>query len=302
MNPSEVMPLFGEVVQAAAEHYRQFTRAKIQEAALEPPQWNLLAISKDFEPETSSVEKMRRVTPYAAASAFEERFKAAVERGLFESVGDGEYKITGEGCAVFDAVYGVFGAKLAELSAQEPIPAADMERINVLLRRLVDASLDAPEPPDKTRLIYNRRSDPGPEISAMYRMLQNLADLNAFRDDAHFAAWKPSGVAGQVWEALTFVWRGDAHTAEELAEKLPFRGYGADDYAAALQVLAEKGWVEAVDGKYRITGQGKALREEAEETTDRCYFAPWAVLGEAEVEELGGLLTRLRDRLAKEPA
>ena len=134
--------------------------------------------------------------------------------------------------------------------------------------------------------------------SALYRILQYLADLNAFRDDCHVAAWRPYGVGGDAWEALTFVWRGEAHAAEELVEKLPFRGYDVADYTGTLEALAAKGWLAAGDdGAYKMTGEGEKVRQEAEDATDRWYYAVWETLGEGEVDEFGGLLRRLRDAL-----
>jgi hypothetical protein len=50
-----------------------------------------------------------------------------------------------------------------------------------------------------------------------------------------------------------------------------------------------------------VTDRGAALRQQAEETTDRLFYAPWSCLSEAEIEDLRGLLTRLRDRFAQVP-
>ena len=131
----------------------------------------------------------------------------------------------------------------------------------------------------------------------MAKIDQRLDDLHAFRDDVHLAAWQPHGVSGQAWEALTFVWRGDAATAEELAEKLPFRGYSAEEYAAGLTDLVERGWVAGTAEGYRVAEQGQAVRQEAEEMTDRLFYGPWTSLDVGDMAQLNAMLIELRDGL-----
>jgi DNA-binding MarR family transcriptional regulator len=124
-----------------------------------------------------------------------------------------------------------------------------------------------------------------------------LLDLLYFRDDAHIAAWQPYDISGHTWEAFTYVWRGDATLAAELAEQLPYRNYDEQAYASALQDLASRGWIVAEDGRYAVTDEGQALRQEAEEATDRYFDAPWAALEQAEMEQLKDLLGRLAQAL-----
>ncbi len=251
-------------------------------------------MSHDFEPETTSAARFSRRIPYTNKKTFAEGLAKLAERGWLESVGDGEYRITAAGHAIVDAIEEVLATNLAQ---SETLPAADLQRIITLLGRLVEAALAAPEPPDKTTLIYNRHSDPGPEGPALLQILQYLADLNAFRDDAHLGAWRPTAVSGPAWEAFTFVWRDDAHTAAELAEKLPARRFTEADYAAALNELVAKGWVEERAGRFEMTAAGRSLREAVEAETDRTYYAAWSCLSDAEVAELGDHLVALRDAL-----
>ena len=121
-----------------------------------------------------------------------------------------------------------------------------------------------------------------------------MLDLFAFRDDAHIAAWRPYGTSGQVWEALTYVWRGEASTAAELAEKVgDYRRYDEEAYAAALQELVDQGWIVEEEGAYVATEAGRRLRQAAEDTTDRYFDAAWTALSEAEVVEVKELLEKL---------
>jgi DNA-binding MarR family transcriptional regulator len=172
-----------------------------------------------------------------------------------------------------------------------------MKQLNDLLYCLVEATLEAREPEEKWAIAYSRWTDPGEGAPGAVKADQYLTDLIRFRDDAHIAAWKPYGVRAHGWEALTFVWRGEAHTAEGLAEELPRRGHSAEVYAEALSDLARRGWVEETPDGYRVTEKGQALRQQAEEATNSHFFAPWATLSDAENAQLQGLLTQLRSNL-----
>ena len=50
-------------------------------------------------------------------------------------------------------------------------------------------------------------------------------------------------------------------------------------------------------GSFRVTERGRALRQAAEDATDRYFYASWAGLNDAELDELRILLMGLRDRL-----
>jgi hypothetical protein len=291
MEPTDVHPLFGEVSQAMGPFFGPY-QEKLAETGLEPQEWGTLAVAHDFEPGTASVARFQVRNPYANPQPIQEQLDKLVEKGMFEPAGGGEYRITDAGHRVVKTM----NATLADvLRPLEPLPAADLERIAGLLRRLIDAIAAAPEPATPA-FTANRSSDPGPQGPVMLRMLQYFADFNAFRDDAHLAAWRPVSVSGPAWEAMTFIWRGEVHTPAELAEKLTNRRWTPDDYAAALREVAGRGWVIEQDGAYLMTDAGTNLRQEIEDQTDRYYYAPgrcsapprWCA---------GSLLIRLRDRL-----
>ncbi|MBN1200946.1 MAG: hypothetical protein JXJ20_03725 [Anaerolineae bacterium] len=294
MKPPDVYTLCGEAFQTIVPQYQPGVQQKVDELKLKGNEWYFLIVSQDFEPETISTARFIERGPYGAARAFEKGLKALVDKGLLEPAGDGEYRITDAGHEAIDSVLDTMYARLAEL---KPLPVGDLKRLADLLLRVVNACVDAPEPENKLCITVNRSSDPGEEGLPLLRLLQYVSDLRTFRDDAHMAAWRPYGVSGPAWEAFTFIWRDEVHTPDELAEKLSYRALSADDYAQALDTLVGKGWLAASDGQYVITEQGKALRQEAEDVTDRYFYAPWAVLSGAELVELAGLLTRLRDSL-----
>ncbi|MEP7188800.1 MAG: hypothetical protein ABI901_06405, partial [Roseiflexaceae bacterium] len=178
-------------------------------------------------------------------------------------------------------------------------PAGDTAQLNQLLRRLVDATLAAPAPAEKLELHASRLTDPGARGAAAALTDQYLTDLVRFRDDAHQAAWQPHGVGGPTWEALTMIWRGEAYSPDTLAKLLERRAQPPQVYIDAIHTLVERGWIAQHGESYRVTDRGAALRQAAEEATDRLFYAPWSCLSEAEIEELRGLLTQLRDRYAQ---
>jgi hypothetical protein len=61
----------------------------------------------------------------------------------------------------------------------------------------------------------------------------------------------------------------------------------------------EIGWAEVDEhtDRYRFSRQGRELYEQAERLTDEYFYAPWSILEQDEIDELYGLLTKLRDEL-----
>jgi len=101
---------------------------------------------------------------------------------------------------------------------------------------------------------------------------------------------------------LTFIWRGEAKTLDDLCQKLERRGHSREDYAEALNDLVQRSLVAEDAGAYTVTKQGQKLRQNAEALTDRYFYAPWKRLKQAEADELISLLAKLRDGLPRSRA
>ena len=126
-------------------------------------------------------------------------------------------------------------------------------------------------------------------------------DLFAYRDDSHLTASHPHfNDAGIVWLVLGSLWNGEASNAEQMADKMIFRGYEEEEYEIAIQAAVELGWAEPADrpDTFRLTQQGRELREQAEHLTNEYFYAPWSVLVQDEIDELYDLLVKLRDELS----
>ena len=245
-----------------------------------------------FAPQPITPEYSAKRTPYAHPEAFKGQMDGAVERGWLEVGSEGGYALTAKGKEAVERLWALGDETFGRLAS---LPEADLKRLIALLNRVVEKARELPQPAEKWALSWGPKFDRGPSAPLLVQVRRRLLDLLAFRDDVHIAAWQPYGVGGQAWEALTYVWRGEAGTAAELAEKLPYRNCDEDVYAAALRGLAARGWIAEEDSRYVVTEKGKKLRQEAEEATDRYFDAAWVALSDAETKEVKGLLERLAE-------
>lgn len=301
MEQPTLWPLALQALQALGVHYGPAMEEAAAASGLPAPQWyGWLLTALIFEPEPLSTARLRVRAPYTSPRVFDQRLASVAESGFLAVVSEGEYRLTDRSR---QAAWRVIEAADAKMAALEPIPPAEMERLATLLYRLVGASLAAPEPPGKWSITYSRNLDRGDDAPVVVRIDQYGGDLAAYRDDAHLAAWQSHQIDGRGWEALTFIWRGDATTLDELTTKLDRHGYTRAEYAEAVSDLLARGWVEEEAGIYRVTPTGRQVRQAAEDLTDAYFYAPWSCLGQDELGQLQDLLVRFRDgvrRLAPE--
>jgi predicted transcriptional regulator len=294
----QLWSLTKDVSQAIPAAVRDEVNALFEESGLNEPAYsfNVLFAAQRFAPDLVSAARLGIRNPYSDPAQLDKYLSEVAEAGFITPKEGGEYEPTEKGLTAFQKVNHDFYTRLGEL---DTLPEENLIQVENLLTKVVQASLDAEEPADKPCITVSHRGHFAGEYAPLARIDNRLDDLNAFRDDVHLAAWQPSGVSGQAWEALTFLWRGEARTAEELVEKLPFRGHSAEAYAEALADLASRSWVEETADGYQLTEKGQAVRQQAEETTDRYFLAPWACLSDAEKLQLDDLLTRLKNNLQK---
>jgi len=293
IDQKQLWTLAEETMRAFAPFYREAMQKAIQDSGA-PDDWFALSLARGSDPQPFTVERCHAMFPYTAPDRFAETLEELARLELLERVGENACRLTDPGRK---AVEDIFEAAHQGLDTVEPLPAGEMDQLNRLLYRIVQATLAAPEPEEKWALAYSRWTDPGAGASGSVKTDQYLTDLLRFRDDAHIAAWKPYGVSGHAWEALTFLWRGEASTAEELAERLALRSYTVEDYKEALQDLTVRDWLVEEAETCQLTEKGRQIREEAEEVTDRHFFIGWSALDEDELAQLENLLTRAKESL-----
>lgn len=271
--------------------------------------WENLATEQGYEPgwitwvsalfvfgaESFSTAAFMHLFPYGSARVLKGRFALAVKHGILTASSEDEYCATEKGKHWINQM---IHASLAPLTPLQPVPPADLQKIVDYGRRLTEASLAAPEPPSRFGMShYYKNMHPGPEESLMRFFIHYFGTLDKYRGNAHHATWKQYNIEGNRWEVLSYIWRGEVNTLDKLYDELKFRGITRDEYAQILQELLERGWIEETSGAYQLSVEGKRIRDEAEELTDRYFFAPWVCLNEAEQEDLLNLATQLRDGL-----
>jgi hypothetical protein len=257
--------------------------------------FNCVRLAREADPAPFGVDALIARYPYNNPVHVRGIFAQAATAGYLEESAAGQYRIGEQGKAAVDLLNDVFYQRLGEISV---LTDEEMSNLVDLLERLVRATATYPAPRKS-----NFEGSHGSALPRHYGPLAKvdlaLDDLNAFRDDAHISAWAGESVDGRSWEALTLVWRGDAHSATELVEALPFRGYTAADYERSLSELTARGWLVRTDDQYRVSERGRAVREVAEETTDEVFYAPWKALEVRELTLLHALLVRLEAGLVE---
>ncbi len=291
---TDLWPLAREAYDALGDVYGPvMARAATEQCGIPAGSYfGWMLVEPGVAPVPISAESLALRGPYTAMSLNAERLAESARLGLLTPAGPGEYHLTEAGLA---AIKRIFGAAYAAMAPLHPLPEAGLQRLAGLLRRVVEAVQVAPEPPGKWSFRLSRRIDPGQETPALVWIDQYLSDLNAYRDDAHLAAWRPYNISGATWEAFTRLWRGTARTLDDVCEQLAFRGHARTTYAAALIDLVVRGWLEVDGDGYRVTAAGLAVRQEAEAATDRYFYAPWHCLSDSETDELCALLAGVRD-------
>ncbi|UCG26149.1 MAG: hypothetical protein JSW55_09265 [Chloroflexota bacterium] len=294
MNQQEkIYSSMGDTLQAFSPFYREAMIKWLRQSEA-PDNWFALNIVRANDPEPFSLDQLLEINPYSAISSQRERYEALAAKGFLEVVSEDSFKLTDRGREIVEGFFRLAHEELAEVEA---LPAEEMDQLADLLERVVMNTLESDEPAKKPALLASRWTDQGPSAPATVRIDQYVTDLVRYRDDAHIAAWQPAGLDGRTWEALTFIWRGEATLAADLSDRLSSRGYGEEDYAASLDLLLEKGWIEADGDRVQITDAGKAIRQMAEDETNRIHHVGLQALNQEELLHLDKSLTRLNERL-----
>ncbi|MEO6204611.1 MAG: hypothetical protein ABIO67_04405 [Mycobacteriales bacterium] len=138
-------------------------------------------------------------------------------------------------------------------------------------------------------LFAAQQSLPEPEQPHL-ALWHQIAALREYRGDGHLAALVAADVDGPQSLVLHAGVQGGG-TAEFLQAS---RAWGPEVWAAAVDALVARGWVEA-DGS--LTEAGRTAREDLETQTDLLGMAPWRALGEDGCARLVALLTPLADAI-----
>jgi hypothetical protein len=287
---------FWPLIYAIIREFWNITEPNIADAALRANIPVELYFYSELGLDTFSIENFQKRDPFSNPEQFERLFARLNIKGWIEPLQDRSYRVTDR---AREAARLIIQAGDAQLLGFELMTDVHLERMAELLERVVAECKAAPEPPEKWAILKRFRvADKNSPVLVQVR--EYLMDLFGYRDDSHLSASRPHfNQAGIVWSVLGLLWTGDAVTAEQMAERLAFRGYEAADYEVAIEAAVGVGWAEAADvpGRFRPTQMGKELREQAEQLTNEYFCRPWSVLTQEELDELYDLLTKLRGQL-----
>lgn len=273
------------------------TEPHIEEAAIRNNVPIELYYCSELGMESFSVKEFGQRDPFSNPEKFEKLFaRLQIKDWIVPTREDGRYQVPDKAREAVRQIIQAGDKQLIQLDLESNM---DHERLLAYLKQIILANIAASEPPRKWA-IANRFHVATRISPVIVQIRECLMDLVAYHDDAHLSAARPYfNEAGVVWSAFGRVWRDPTATAEKIAEALAFRGYEAEHYAAALLAAVEAGWLEKADipGTYRPTSKGQAMHDQVEKLTDEYFYSPWGTFSQNELDELYGLLEKLREQL-----
>jgi len=292
----DLLTKFWPQMYSILQEFWNITEPHIEDAAVRNDLPFELYLYSELGLERFSIQDFQKRDPFSNPEQFERLFVRLNLKGWIEPMRDGSFRVTEK---ARETARFLIEAGDVQLSDFEALPVHDLKRLLILLKQLVMECYVAPEPPEKWAILkrYRVADEQYPPIM---QIREYLMDLFAYRDDSHLSASRPYfNDAGIVWMVLGTLEKGDAVNAEQMAEKMAFRGYDVEDYEIAIQAAMQLGWVAPGDrpDKFCLTEAGRQLREQAEQDTNEYFYAPWSVLTQEEIKELHGLLTNLHSGL-----
>lgn len=273
------------------EVYERPALMNLRRGYAESPAWMMIQML-EFAPEGMSVEKFRRRAVYSSPSLTKALLELLASETWLDRNGE-DYFLTAVGQAEADKMK---QNRIRIFENFAPLSNEDMARLVHLMGCVIDASVQAKNP-DNWCLVHSRKRAPEENDSFGAKLMQYGSDFNAYRDDSHMAAFGAYAVEGHIWEAFSYIADGKARNAEDLYGQLAYRGFYTEDWRAAIDDLAKRGWIaEGI-----ITESGRQVRESVEAQTNAYFFAPWSVLSNDEFEEMLSLMQKL-DALCQELA
>ncbi len=296
MNLKSIWSVLEECFEPLNDGAYSVWREIAQEQGFAPGWMTWVAAIFVFYEEPFSLEEFMHLFPYGSAQVNMTRFDSAVKQGFMAASSGNKYRAAEQG------KYWVSQLILAAekpLATLQPLPSREFQKILEYIRRLISASLSAQDPPSTFGVShYYKNMHPGDDASSLRLFIHYFGTLDKYRGNAHRATWDHFRIEGNQWEIFSEIWGGRNNTPDKLLEDLSFRGITRDEYAHILQELVERGWIEENAGVFRVTDEGKRIREEAETLTDQYFFAPWSCLNESELMDLSNLSRQLRDGLS----
>ena len=262
MNPNSIWSVLEDTFDLLGSYGFAAMDKAATELELKPGWMTWIAAIWLFGSEPITTANFMRMLPYGLARLNEERFASVVVQGYLISDERNGYTPTEAGMRAAQKVWRDAGDALAHLN---PCPKHNCARFSIILSGLAKPRCLRSEPPSHFFISHKRENYR--RFGIVYpleRFVVLFGELAAYRDDAHIAAWQAHNIEGHAWEVLTYLWRGQtAASAETLFEKLGYRSIPREVYVQDLRELESRNWAREEAGEYRITAEGKRIREEA---------------------------------------
>ena len=270
---------------------------QVRSGFAESPAWFMVQAA-EFDPEPLTVTNLRMRDVYASPFLVRGLLELLASEQWLDRSPQETFLLTPVGRTIVTRILGRPHKLIPRLDG---VPIDLVEGLASLLSHVIEARLASSTPPGTWCLAHSRNRAPDKEAPTLVQIHQYFSDFNAFRDDAHMAAWKSQDIDGYVWEAFALLCSGEATSVDTVYDQIPYRGYSRSEYAAALSSLTQRGWLHtnAREGRYNATEAGLAIRESVEKLTDEYFYAPWTCLSDEEIRTIPSLLTQLRDCLYK---
>jgi hypothetical protein len=293
MNDQDLWGLIRETGRAIWPHYQPVLERILENTGLDGRSMSLLIAVLTIEPDTTTPAHLLIRNPYTSAEQYFSSLAHAARLGYLGEVSQGEFRMTPEGRRI--AQQFIDEARYAMAQA-DPLQLPESQRLAGLLGRVVQSSLETPPPPNPWSIGLSFKIMPSFDPPLPYTE-QAISCLVAYRDDAHLAAWRGTGLSATALETLTLLWRSEADSFSELVDQLAHRGHSNDVYMDAVTDLTEREFIENSESRLRITTKGQRFRDQIEHDTQSFFFAPWSELSPDEKDEAGELSVQMRDGL-----
>jgi hypothetical protein len=213
-----------------------------------------------------------------------------VQRGWLTINAEGTYRATDKGQHFHNRLHFELQKVYNNL---HPLPMMQLERLNTILREIITATRNSRKIEYKPAFEMDLRLSPAAG-STLQNICCYLSHLMAYRDDAYINAWMEKEINGYVWEAFSFIYKGQAQTAIGLAKELKtHRQYNEVSYTQAINELEARGWITECNRKYEPTTKGLSILAEVARAMTLYFFEPWAALEESKINQLQILMEAL---------
>lgn len=287
MLQNTLYPAIGAAYRALADIYAPVIEKCSQEYGLSIRAIFILLTAPTFEPKAVSAELLNIRSPYTAPEYYSSILQELAHLGVLYPENEGQYRITKRGLEIIKKSLAAIYRAMGEIQSFPLVKQMDLAS---RLKILADHCLAAPDPPGTWCIRHVRRMDPGTRVPMMARIDQFLSELQAFRDDAHLAAWRGIESNGHAWDILTQMWREGKSNPEKIFQALARRGYSHEQSRRAVELLLRRGWITREGESLQITSFGSEIRQNAEIATERYFHAPFARISANEMKQTIALM------------